>query len=110
MFPVVKAITEWFRENRANGVVALLVNSEDPITTLRKLRQQIDESVIDKLLSHDFHVGKAEGAEKALSWADIALQASLIGGRAIDQAECVTWRGIFLQDLYEETSKTLPGQ
>jgi CHAT domain-containing protein/tetratricopeptide (TPR) repeat protein len=94
---------DWFRAVRADAIALQLIGASEPAAKLLSLRQSIYPGVVDRLLTHAWKVSKTEGLEKGLPWVQLAKEASLINGEAVDMAECLTARGILLQDLHEES-------
>jgi len=93
----------WFRTVRADAVALQLIRAKEPTATLDSLRGSLCPGVVDRLLTHAWKVAKTEGTPKALTWVELAREASLIHGEAVDLAECLTLRGLLLQDLDEES-------
>ncbi len=101
MASIRKALKNWVRDKNAMGLIVLLSRSDDPLAVLHTYRERIDEKAIEELVLHSYYTAKTESIDKGLSWAEVARQASLIGGGAKEYADCLDLRASLLQQLSE---------
>jgi tetratricopeptide (TPR) repeat protein len=100
-----KAFKNWLSDKNALGLIAILSAADDPLTALQAHHRHIDERVIEELVVYSYYLAKTENIEKGLVWAEVARQASLVGGGAKEYADCLDLRASLLEQLFDEKSK-----
>ncbi|CRK56811.1 hypothetical protein [Alloactinosynnema sp. L-07] len=83
------AIREWWLDRRTEGIVRTLAKNPDPAATVDRLAPMIDDKVIEALLTAS---ERAESPHDAMTWADVAVRASLLGGTAVGRADALMHR------------------
>jgi pentatricopeptide repeat protein len=90
----------WIQEKKAAGFIALLSDSSDAHAVLESQRSNIDDIVIDELLTHSYYVSKTVSLEEGLRWAEAAQEASMLGGSATALARCFTSKSLLFLNLH----------
>ncbi len=83
----------------------MLARSADPAATLRKCRQNVDDHVVDGLLTLSYQAVKNDDVGQAMVWTDLAHEASLIGGTSKTHAEVLIRRATLLLDRWQRASE-----
>ncbi|WP_405746666.1 hypothetical protein [Streptomyces canus] len=103
----IHAAGQWLRDRQAEGVVRVIARSPDRAASLDRLADRIDDRVIGALLNESYRAEIQQDWDEAAGWADLASQASLLGGTSRGRAEALTWQGRLLLDTFDRT--TAPG-
>src|SRR5712691_2317296 len=95
-----KAAREWARDRRAEGIVHALQRSADRPATLTAVQNWVDDRVLSGMLDLSYAAAATnDDQEDALAWADLAVQASLLGGTAAGRADALLLHATLLCDL-----------
>jgi len=95
-------ITNRIRESNAYGMLVLLKKSEDPRSLLLKYKNQINDEVIDALITQSFVSLKDGFMDQAFFWGDLANEASNLGGSAKSFGECADWQAMLLLKVFDD--------
>lgn len=93
------------RRKNAESMVMLLARSADPVATLRHHQRQIRNAVINALIEVSYQQAEDGELGKALSWAELAEEASLLAGTVQNQADVWLCRATVLWHVAEALPK-----
>jgi len=91
--------SRWVRGLWNEGIIDTIAKSDDPVGTLTRLGNHVDDTVITGLLDLSERAFEADQPQEALRCADLAVAASLKGGAATTRAEALAWRAGMLTRL-----------
>ncbi|TDC42235.1 hypothetical protein [Micromonospora sp. KC213] len=96
-------IRVWLRERRAEGVLRILERAPDRAAALVRVRASIDDHVLEGMLALSFLAQKRGDDTDRLTWADLAVEASLHGGTSRGRADALLWHArMYLNHWPEE--------
>ena len=96
---------DWLRRKNTEGMVLLLARSADPLAMLRHHKRQIDDAVVNALIGVSYQQAEDGELENALRWAELAEEASLLGGTVQTQADVCLCRSTVLWHIAESLPK-----
>lgn len=102
----------WLRQANAQGWVLALERASDPSAYLLARQKNIDHHVVTALTDVSYGYARLGELENAVKWADLAEEASLLGGTAQSQADVFVCRGSVLLSMADtrprEAASLLP--
>ena len=89
---------QWARDVRTAAVIAEIQRATDRVAALSRLRSKIDDPVISGLANLSYAAWRDGDRAGSRSWADLAVEASLLGGTSAGRAEALTQRVVVTLD------------
>lgn len=96
---------DWLRRKNAEGIVLQLARSADPAETLRRHVRQVDDMVVDALISVSYQQADDGELQNALRWAELAEEASLLRGTTQAHAQVSLCRSTVLWHIADALPK-----
>ena len=85
-----EAAGRWAREQQAAAVIVAIQRAPDRAAALTRLQDKIDDQVIGTLADLSYAAWRDENHAESRKWADLAVQASLLGGTSSGRADALT--------------------
>lgn len=80
---------QWARDLQAASVVAAIERAPDPAAALARLQARVNDEVIGRLTILSYAAWRDGDHAASRAWADLAVQASLLGGTSAGRAEAL---------------------
>ena len=80
----------WAQDLRAAATIATIQRAPDPAAALARLQDKINDQVIGRLATLSYAAWRDGNHAASRAWADLAVQASLLGGTSAGRADALT--------------------
>ncbi|MFK3984311.1 hypothetical protein ACI2K4_28555 [Micromonospora sp. NPDC050397] len=81
----------WLKQRWTEGVLRTLERAPDRAAALERLRDSVDDAVLEGMLGLSYLAEKRDDDADRLGWADLAVEASVHGGTSRGRADALSW-------------------